>query len=209
MWLAELSYTIKILVNYITLFHTKGFLLVSVSFQLRELRCFLLGLRELLFSCQYCTKSCVYLAGILMLVPMQFILVMIRDWLVLGTSVSRVFWKSVLMFTGWLSAMFLSTSCWLSLSTTFMLMSWVCNKCVSVIFVNNMLRHCCATWLNLYLINTRIFLTNILFLLRLHLIPTGSPDNSFEMSLVHQLLYTLNFGSLSFCRILSLLALTT
>lgn len=53
---------------------------------------------------------------------------MIRDWLVLGSSVSRVFWKSVLMFTGCLSAMFLSTSCWLSLSTTFMLMSWVCNK---------------------------------------------------------------------------------
>lgn len=134
-----------------------------------------------------------------MLVPMQFILVMIRDWLVLGSSVSRVFWNSVLMFTGCLSAMFLSTSCRLSLSTTFMLMSWVRNKCVSVIFVNNMPRHCCATWLKLYLINARIFLTNILFLLRLHLIPTGSPDGSFEMSLVHQLLYALNFGSLRFC----------
>lgn len=134
-----------------------------------------------------------------MLVPMQFILVMIRDWLVLGSSVSRVFWNSVLMFTGCLSAMFLSTSCRLSLSTTFMLMSWVRNKCVSVIFVNNMPGHCCATWLKLYLINARIFLTNILFLLRLHLIPTGSPDGSFEMSLVHQLLYALNFGSLRFC----------
>lgn len=140
-----------------------------------------------------------------MLVPMQFILVMIRDWLVLGSSVSGVFWKSVLMFTDCLSAMFLSTSCWLSLSTTFKLMFWVCNRCVSVIFVNIMPSHCCVTWLKLYLINTRIFLPNILFLLRLHLIPTGSPDGSFEMLLVHQLLYALNFGSLNFCLILSAL----
>lgn len=49
------------------------------------------GFKRVTFSCQYCTKPCVYLAGILMLVPMQFILVMIRDWLVLGSSVSRVF----------------------------------------------------------------------------------------------------------------------
>lgn len=157
------------------------------------------GFKRVTFSCQYCTKPCVYLAGILMLVPMQFILVMIRDWLVLGSSVSRVFWKSVLMFTGCFSAMLLSTSCWLSLSTTFMLMSWVCNKCVSVISVNNIPSHCCVTWLRLYLFNTRIFLTNILFLMRLHLIPTGSPDGSFEMLLVHHLLYALDSGSLNFC----------
>lgn len=48
------------------------------------------GFKSYLFHASI-VQSHVYLAGIFLLVPMQFIPVMIRDWLVLGSSVSGVF----------------------------------------------------------------------------------------------------------------------